>query len=126
MTLFLSCNNLFSQTYEIRRVDGSRVPYKYSPTISILDFAEETGRVQSKLQVIYDANYQKIDSKVKSIGKILGKLVERHKKGIIILEGDRLEYIHQYLENLDKINKINLTNNSTVNQVLNYLDEIEG
>lgn len=126
LTLLLSFNNLFSQTYEIRRVDGTRKPLKYSPTISTLDVAEQTGNVQSQLQAKYDANYEKINSKVKSISKILSKMIERHKNGIQILEGERLEYIHEYLENLDKINNINLTNNSSVNRALNYLDDVEG
>ena len=126
LTLLLSSNNLFSQTYEIRRVDDARRPYTYSPTISTLDVAEQTGAVQSQLQAKYDANYEKINAKISSISKILSKMIQRHKSGVQILEGDRLEYIHQYLENLDKINNINLTNNSSVNKVLNYLDDVEG
>lgn len=125
LTFLLSCNNLFSQTYEVKRVDNRPRPRTYSPTISTLDFAEQTGNIQSQLQAKYDANYEKINSKVRSISKILSKMIQRHKDGVQLLEGERLEYIHQYTENLDKINNINLTNNSTVNKVLNYLDDVE-
>jgi hypothetical protein len=125
ITLFLSCNNLFSQTYEVRRVDDKPIPRTYSPTISTLDVAEETGRVQSQLQARYDSNFQKVNSKISSISKILSKMIQRHKSGIQLLEGERLEYINDYINNLENIKKINYTNNSSVSQVLNYLDKIE-
>jgi hypothetical protein len=126
LTLLLSCNNLFSQTYEVRRVDDRPRPRTYSPTISTLDFAEQTGNVQSQMQAKYDTNYEKINAKISSIHKILTKMIQRHKSGVQILEEEQIEYIGQYEENLKKINKIKLTNNSSVNQALNYLDGVEG
>ena len=123
--LIVSLNKSFSQTYEVRRVDDRYKPIDYGHTISTTDVVEQTGSVQSQLQARYDSNFQKVNSKISSISKILSKMIQRHKSGIQLLEGERLEYINDYINNLENIKKINYTNNSSVSQVLNYLDKIE-
>lgn len=123
--LIMSFNKIFSQTYEVRRVDDTRKPIDYGHAISTTDMAEQTGYVQSQLQARYNANFQKVNDKISSISKIISKMIQRSKSGVQLLDGEKAEYIHDYINNLEKIKKINLTNNSSASQVLNYLDQIE-
>jgi hypothetical protein len=116
--LIISINKSFSQTYELRRVDD------YNPT-STVETARYIGNIQEKMQTRFDANYQKINDKTNSIDKLIRKLIQKHKSGEKILESERLEYLHQYYQNLDKLSKFNYTNNSSVIKVLNYLDNVE-
>ena len=118
LILILRCNNLFSQTYEIRRVDD------YNPT-STVETARYIGRMQEKIQLRYDVNYEKFSRKVRGVEKIIEKIIQLHKNGDFELKGERLKYLKEYYNNLEKIKNIDFSDNSSVNIILNYLDDIE-
>jgi hypothetical protein len=117
--LVFSVTKLFSQIYEVRRVDEDH----YGRTLN--ETARYMGNMQDKMQAKYDANYQKINTKIRSIDKIIGKFVQRHKNGEESLEEEVFPYIRIYNQNLKKIERINMMDNSEVLRVLNYLDDVE-
>jgi hypothetical protein len=124
--ILFSFNNSFAQTYEVRRVDdGYREPIDYGHAISTLDIAEKTGEVQTKLQARYDSNFEKVNTKINNIGKIIRKLRIKHEDGTRPFTDNQRKYLNEYGKNLEKIQNINLTSNSQVQSVLSYLNEIE-
>lgn len=116
--LIVSINKSYSQTYEIRRVDD------YNPT-STVETARYIGRIQEKIQLRYDVNYEKFSRKVRGIEKIIEKIIQLHKNGDIDLKRERLLYLKEYYNKLEKIKNVDFSDNSSLNIILNYLDEIE-
>jgi hypothetical protein len=116
--LIVSINKSYSQTYEIRRVDD------YNPT-STVETARYIGRMQEKIQLRYDVNYEKFSRKVRGIEKIIEKIIQLHKNGDIELKRERLLYLKEYYNKLEKIKNVDFSDNSSLNIILNYLDEIE-
>ncbi len=109
LILLLISNNLFSQTYLIRRIDD------YSPT-STVETARYIGSIQEKMQARYDANYKKITNEINHIKQKINDLPFDYNTRKNILT----RFVHECLKNVDN-SGINMTSNSDVTKAINYI-----
>lgn len=119
--MIIYSSTAISQTYEIRRTDNQRRGINYGNTISTTDLAGYIGGVQSQMQAKYENNYQRVEDKVRDIARIVASLKERG----AISTYQRREYLTSYTESFSIINKINYTDNVSVNKVMSYLRDVE-
>ena len=109
LILILRCNNLFSQTYEIRRVDD------YNPT-STVETARYIGKIQGKMQAKYDVNYQKMTNKINHIKQKINDLPFDYNTRKNILS----RFNYECLKNIEN-SGIDMTSNTDVIRAIDYM-----